>query len=110
MGYHSAVKSYEFFCAQVGLQAWPASIQSLAEWATGRATGKPIKFQGKVKPETIIGARNALVDRQYALTPFEKASGRPNQAMSAGFQHPKGRIYLSPVFDKDSRDLLRLHQ
>lgn len=75
-GYNSAVKSYEFFCSQIGFRAWPASVQSLAEWATGRATGKsPMKFQGKVKPETITGMLSALrsvhVDRQYPLTPFE---------------------------------------
>src|SRR5882762_503390 len=57
-------------------QAWPASVQSLAEWAIGRATGKsPMKFQGNVKPETITGMLSALrsvhVDRQYPLTPFE---------------------------------------
>jgi hypothetical protein len=67
------VKSYEFFCAQV--EAWPASIQSLTEWATGRATARPGKFQGKVKRRTIIGIFSALrsvhVVRQYALTPFE---------------------------------------
>jgi len=75
-GYNSAAKSYEFFCSQIGFQAWPASVQSLAEWATGRATGRsPMKFQGKVKPETITGMLSALrsvhVDRQYPLTPFE---------------------------------------
>jgi hypothetical protein len=75
-GYNSAVKSYEFFCSQIGFQAWPASVQSLAEWAIGRATGKsPMKFQGNVKPETITGMLSALrsvhVDRQYPLTPFE---------------------------------------
>jgi hypothetical protein len=75
-GYGSAVKSYEFFCSQTGLRPWPASVQSLAEWATGRATGRPLmSHQAKVKPETISSMLSALrsvhVDRQYSLAPFE---------------------------------------
>jgi hypothetical protein len=75
-GYGSAVKSYEFFCSQTGLRPWPATVQSLAEWVTGRATGRPLmQYQAKVKPETIASMLSALrsvhVDRQYSLTPFE---------------------------------------
>ena len=75
-GYGSAVKSYEFFCSQTGLRPWPASVQPLAEWVTGRATGRPLmQYQAKVKPETIASMLSALrsvhVDRQYSLTPFE---------------------------------------
>lgn len=75
-GYNSAVKSYEYFCSQTGLPPWPASVQVLAEWVTGRALGRPmIPYQAKVKPDTIISMLSALrsvhVDRQYPLTPFE---------------------------------------
>ena len=30
-GYSSAVKSYKYYCSQVGLQAWPATEQALAK-------------------------------------------------------------------------------
>ena len=75
-GYSSAVKSYEYFCSQVGLPAWPATEQALAEWITGRATGKSLMpFQKKVKPETIASMLAALrsvhVDRRYSLAPFD---------------------------------------
>jgi hypothetical protein len=75
-GYGSAIKSYEYYCSQVGLSAWPASEYALAEWITGRATGRPLMpFQNKVKPETIASMLSALrsvhVDRRYPLAPFE---------------------------------------
>src|SRR5437016_2217381 len=74
--YNSVIKSYEFYCSQVGLLAWLAIVQSLVEWAIGRVINKPlISFQKKVKPETIIAMISVLrsihINRQYSLTPFK---------------------------------------
>jgi hypothetical protein len=74
--YDSAKRSYEFYCAYFGLAPWPAQEHVLAEWASARAEGSSqIKFQGKVKPKTILSMVSALrsvhVDRRLSTKPFE---------------------------------------
>ena len=75
-GYNSAKKSYEYYCGQFRLQAWPAQEKTLVEWITGRGTGRSkLKYQGKVKPGTIASMLSALqsvhVDRKYSLNLFD---------------------------------------
>jgi hypothetical protein len=76
VGYSLAVKSYKYYCSQVGLLAWPAIEQAFAEWIIGRAIDRPLmQLQKKVKLETIASMLSALrsvhVDRRHSLAPFE---------------------------------------
>ena len=72
--YESAKRSYEFYCAYFGISPWPAQEHALAEWASARAdSSSQIKFQGKVKPKTILSMVSALrsvhVDRRFPTKP-----------------------------------------
>jgi len=74
--YDSAKQSYEFYCVYFSLAPWPAQEHVLAEWASARAAdSSQIKFQGKVKPKTILSMVSALrsvhVDRHLSTKPFE---------------------------------------
>ena len=74
--YESAKRSYEFYCSYFTIPPWPAQEHVLAEWASARADGSSqIRFQGKVKPKTILSMISALrsvyVYRRLSTKPFE---------------------------------------
>ncbi len=53
--YQSSQKSWEFYCAQVNVPAYPASLQQLGEWVSARASGAPITGStNRIKADTIL--------------------------------------------------------
>lgn len=73
--YTTAVDSYEVFCSETDLDAWPASIESLEDWIANRIHGSPLLKQGRIKPDIIITYLAALrshhVHHNFPLQVFE---------------------------------------
>lgn len=74
-GYQSAIRSYEYYTKYIDTTTWPATTQSLEEWAAGRLMGSSITKQGQVKPDTVASYLSALgswhIDHEYSTSPFE---------------------------------------
>jgi integrase len=73
--YSSAVSSYEFFCAEKGVLAWPTDELTLAQWVAARAFGNATPGQGQLKPDTMNAYLSALrsvhVDQRLSVEVFE---------------------------------------
>lgn len=73
--YSTAIRSFEFYCSDKGLDPWPAKEQILGEWITVRAFGNTCSSEGKLKADTISSYLSALrsvhVDRRIPTTVFD---------------------------------------
>jgi hypothetical protein len=73
--YSSAVGSYEFFCAEKGVLAWPANELILAQWIAARAFGNATIGQGRLKPDTmnvyLSALRSVHIDRRLPVDVFD---------------------------------------
>jgi hypothetical protein len=58
-----------------GLEAWPASSDSLEEWAANRIYGSTLPKQGRIKPDTmtayLAGVRSYHIDKKLSTQAFE---------------------------------------
>jgi len=70
----SATTAYEDFCYVKGLLSWPASPQSLLEYACARAAGYPISNLSRLAPQSvehhISALRSFYVDRRWPCDAF----------------------------------------
>jgi hypothetical protein len=73
--YSSAVSSYEFFCAEKGVLAWPANELILAQWIAARAFGNATSGQGQLKPDTmnvyLSALRSVHIDQRLPVDVFD---------------------------------------
>jgi hypothetical protein len=73
-------ESYEFFCANRGVAAFPAQSFYLIEWVSLRAAGSAEAFQNKISSETITSycaaLRSVHVDRGLATDVFQDETFR----------------------------------
>jgi hypothetical protein len=74
--YQSSQKSWEFYCAQVNVPAYPARLQQLGEWVAARASGAPIVgSRNRIKADTILtylaAIRSVHIDHRISDSVFD---------------------------------------
>jgi hypothetical protein len=73
--YKAARESYEYFCANRGIDAFPIHLSPLIEWVSLRAIGSHERFQNQITADTISNYISALrsvhVDRGLGTEVFQ---------------------------------------
>ena len=73
--YKAARESFEYFCANRGIDAFPVRLLPLIEWVSLRATGSHERFQNQISADTISNYISALrsvhVDRGLVTEVFQ---------------------------------------